>query len=67
MLASRLHLHLDLADSVVAGARGIHPCRDVSVGRTSNTRYVDIAGGVAVTSLVATVVDGALGRAELCG
>jgi hypothetical protein len=66
MISFRQNLHLDLADSVVASAWGIHPCRDVSVGRTSDARNVDIAGGVVVASLVATVVNGALGCALGC-
>ena len=66
MVSSRKSLHLDLTDSVVASAWGIHPCRDISVRRTSDARNVDIAGGVVVASLVATVVDGALGCALGC-
>ena len=57
---------MDLADSVVAGTRSSHPCCNVSVGSTGDTCNVDIAGGVVVASLVATVVDGALGRALCC-
>lgn len=62
---SRPHLHMDLANGVVVGARNIHPVRDVSVGSTGDVLDVNVASCVVVASLVAAVVDGAVGCALL--
>jgi hypothetical protein len=54
---------MNLTNGVVVGARRVHPFTDVSVRRASDTRNVDVAGGVVVASDLAAVVDRAVGRA----
>lgn len=49
---------MDLADSVVAGARGIHPLRYISVRSTCDILDIDITGGVVVASYIAAVIHG---------
>jgi hypothetical protein len=63
MVAAGLDLSIDLADGVVSGARSIEPFGNVAVRSTSDIVNIDVAGGVVVANLVATVVDGALGCA----
>jgi hypothetical protein len=58
-----LRLYMNLTNGMIVGARSIHPLRDVSVGSTSDTRNVNVTGGVIVASLVAAIVDGSLGSA----
>ena len=61
--AGELDLHIDFANGVVVGARGVHPFGDVTVRSTVDVRNVDVAGGVVVAILLATVVNGDVGSA----
>lgn len=47
---------MDLADSVVVGARSIHPLRDIRIRSTCDTLDVDITSGVVVASYTAAVI-----------
>ena len=62
---------MDFADGLVASARGVEPCSNVTVRSTSDLLNVDVAGGVVVANLVAAVVDFAdgssLGGRDLVG
>ena len=54
---------MDFADGLVASARGVEPCSNVTVRSTRDTHNVNVAGGVVVANLVAAIVEGAIGSA----